>query len=91
MERKNKSIKIHGNTYRKDADSVPCRRYRDYRGDYQKDTKNYIPGIVITPDHGSRIINYPEQHIANGRKKITIQIDIIRKWYALLRNEISYV
>ena len=69
VERKNKSIKIHGNTYRKDADSVPCRRYRDYRGDYQKDTKNYIPGIVITPDHGSRIINYPEQHIANGRKK----------------------
>ena len=31
VERKNKSIKIHGNTYRKDADSVPCRRYRDYR------------------------------------------------------------
>ena len=69
VERKNKSIKIHGNTYRKDADSVPCRRYRDYRGDYQKDTNNYIPGVVITPDHGSRIINYPEQHIANGRKK----------------------
>lgn len=69
VERKNKSIKIHGNTYRKDADSVPCRRYRDYRGDYQKDINNYIPGVVITPDHGSRIINYPEQHIANGRKK----------------------
>lgn len=37
VERKNKSIKIHGNTYRKDADSVPCRRYRDYRNDYRKD------------------------------------------------------
>lgn len=69
VERKNKSIKIHGNTYRKDADSVPCRRYRDYRRDYQKDANNYIPGVVITPDHGSIIINYPEQHIANGRKK----------------------
>ncbi len=69
VERKNKSIKIHGNTYRKDADSVPCRRYRDYRSDYRKDVNNYIPGIVIIPDHGSRIINYPEQHIANGRKK----------------------
>lgn len=69
VERKNKSIKIHGNTYRKDTDSVPCRRYRDYRNDYRKDKSNYIPGVVITPDHGSRIINYPEQHIANGRKK----------------------
>lgn len=69
VERKNKSIKIHGNTYRKDADSVPCRRYRDYRSDYRKDVNNYIPGIVIIPDYGSRIINYPEQHIANGRKK----------------------
>ena len=69
VERKNKSIKIYGNTYRKDADSVPCRRYRDYRNDYRKDASNYIPGIVIIPDHGDRIINYPEQHIANGRKK----------------------
>ena len=69
VERKNKSIKIHGNTYRKDADSVPCRRYRDYRNDYKKDESNYIPGVVIIPDYGSRIINYPEQHIANGRKK----------------------
>ena len=69
VERKNKSIKIHGNTYRKDADSVPCRRYRDYRGDYGKNPDNYVGGIIITPDHGTRIINYPEQHIANGRSK----------------------
>lgn len=52
VERKNKSIKIHGNTYRKDADSVPCRRYRDYTNDYSKDVNNYVPGIVIIPDHG---------------------------------------
>lgn len=69
VERKNKSVKVHGNTYRKDADTVPCRRYRDYRKDYSKDESNYIGGIVITPDHGSRIINYPEQHIANGKSK----------------------
>ena len=50
---------------------MPCRRYRDYRSDYLKDVSNYIHGIVITPDHGNRIINYPEQHIANGRKKNT--------------------
>lgn len=69
VERKNKSIKVNGNTYRKDADTVPCRRYRDYRNDYNKDVNNYISGIMIIPDHGYRIINYPEQHIANGKKK----------------------
>lgn len=69
VERKNKSIKIHGNTYRKDADSVPCRRYRDYRNDYRYDENNYIGGIVIYADNGEVIVNYPEQHIANGRKK----------------------
>lgn len=82
VERKNKSIKIHGNTYRKDADSVPCQRYRDYRNDYRKDKSNYIPGIVIKPDYGSRIINYPEQHIANGRKK---NIDTNRYYKKMVR------
>lgn len=69
VERKNKSIKVHGNTYRKDADAVPCIRYKDYRNDYHKDKSNYIGGIVIYPDNGGKIINYPEQHIENGRKK----------------------
>lgn len=69
VERKNKSIKVHGNTYRKDADTVPCRRYRDYRQDYRRDASNFVGGVVIYPDNGGIIINYPEQHIANGRKK----------------------
>jgi len=71
VERKDKSIKVHGNTYRKDADTVPCRRYRDYRQDFRKDASNFIGGIVIYPDSGGSIINYPEQHIANGKKKNT--------------------
>lgn len=61
-----KSMGIH---YRKDADSVPCRRYRDYRKDYSKNADNYIPGIMIIPDRGGIIINYPEKHIENGRAK----------------------
>ena len=60
---------MHGNTYRKDADVVPCRRYRDYRQDYKKDANNYIKGIVILSDEGETIINYPEQHIYNGHVK----------------------
>lgn len=69
VERKNISIKVHGNSYRKDADTVPCRRYRDYRGDYSKNASNYVGGIVIITDNGARIINYPEQHIEKGREK----------------------
>lgn len=69
VERKNKSIKVHGNTYRKDADTVPCRRYRDYRQNYGNDPKNYIGGVVIQSDEGETIINYPEQHIENGKNK----------------------
>jgi len=69
VERKDKSIKVYGNTYRKDADVVPCKRYRDYKLDFRKDVNNYVGGVVIDPDSGGRIINYPEQHIINGKKK----------------------
>lgn len=69
VERQSKSIKIHGNTYRKDADGVPCRRFRDYRQEYSFDGNNYVGGIMIFADSGERIINYPEQHIKNGKEK----------------------
>jgi hypothetical protein len=69
VERKNKSIKIYGNTYRKDADTVPCRRYKDFRNDFSNNANNYIGGIVIFSDDGQQIINFPEQHIENGKKK----------------------
>jgi len=71
VKRGDKSIKINGNSYRKDADSVPCRRYRDYQNDYRNDEFNYVGGIVIYPDSGGTIINYPEQHISNGKQKNT--------------------
>ena len=66
VERHDKSIKIVGNTYRVDADVVPSYRYRDYTQDYSFKEENYVGGIMIFPDSGGRIINYPEQHIMNG-------------------------
>jgi len=69
VERKDKSIKVHGNSYRVDADVVPAYRFRDYREDYHFDANNYVGGIEIRPDSGGNIINYPEQHIKNGRAK----------------------
>ncbi|MEO2255401.1 nucleotidyltransferase [Paenibacillus amylolyticus] len=69
VSRENKSIKINGNTYRKDADAVPCRRYKDFSLDYYDKPTNYVGGIVIYADSGEQIINYPEQHIKNGKEK----------------------
>ena len=67
--RKDKSIKINGNTYRVDTDAVPSMRYRGYSNDYSNSTSNYVEGIVIYPDSGGIIINYPELHIKNGKTK----------------------
>lgn len=69
VERKDKSIKINGNTYRVDTDTVPSMRYRDYSNDYDILDSNYIEGIIIHPDSGGKIINYPELHIKNGKSK----------------------
>jgi len=69
IERNDKSIKVYGNSYRVDSDVVPAYRYRDYRGDYTFNESNYIGGIEIRPDSGGKIINFPEQHIKNGKRK----------------------
>ncbi|MDG0826371.1 nucleotidyltransferase [Staphylococcus equorum] len=66
VQRGNKAIRINGNTYRKEADCVPCLRYRDYQKDFSFNTENYVGGIKIFSDKGEKIINYPEQHIDNG-------------------------
>lgn len=71
IERNDKSIKVYGNSYRVDSDVVPAYRYRDYRDDYSYDPSNYVGGVEIRPDSGGRIVNYPEQHIKNGRMKNT--------------------
>lgn len=69
VERHDKCIKVVGNTYRVGADVVPAYRYRDYSNDYLYDKGNYVGGIVIRPDSGGKIINYPEQHIRLGIAK----------------------
>ncbi len=66
---KSKCLFVNGNSYRVDADTVPARRNKDYRNDFINDPSNYIGGISIISDEGETIINYPEQHIKNGRDK----------------------
>lgn len=69
VHRKNKSIKVDGNTYRKHTDTVPClSMHYFYRSDL-KDLSSFEDGIIIYADDGTVIRNFPKQHIANGKTK----------------------
>lgn len=69
VRRGNKSIKVIGNTYRKNADTVPCLSLRYYYRTYLNDYASYIDGIIIYADDGTVDFNYPKQHIKNGNQK----------------------
>lgn len=66
VTRGSKAFDVHENTYRVDADAVPCFEYRLYWKD-----STYRKGTAFDPDKGSRIKNYPEQNYANGVQKNT--------------------
>lgn len=69
VHRGNKSIKVDGNTYRKQADTVPCISLHHYYRSHLNDYSAYRDGVVIFADDGSVIRNFPKQHIANGKAK----------------------
>jgi hypothetical protein len=62
-----KAIDIRENTYRIDADVVPCFERLLYVGDQNS---NYpVRGTQLLPDNGGRIINWPQQNYDNGITK----------------------
>ena len=66
VKRKDKCLNIIGNTYRVQTDVVPTFEYKRF---YLNNT--YCSGTVFYPDSNlnSRIINFPKQHITNGKEK----------------------
>lgn len=61
----NKAIKIKSNSYRVDADVVPCLEHRRY-----SPNGTYITGTEFKTRHtNQRVINFPEQHYNNGVRK----------------------
>jgi len=88
--RKNKSILIKGNYSRKQADVVPSLRYRNYKQDYYNDENNFKPGVLITTDDGQEIINYPEIHLENGRRK-NINTNYYFKKIVRIMKELKYL
>lgn len=69
VHRGNKSIKVDGNTYRKQADTVPCLSMNYYYRSHLKDYSVAHQGVIIFADDGTIVRNFPKQHIANGKSK----------------------
>ncbi len=67
VQRGDKAFRVHANTYRIEADVVPSFNYRLYR--QQGSSFIYTSGICFYTDSGKRIVNFPDQTLANGRAK----------------------
>lgn len=69
VKRGNKSIKVKANTYRIDADVVPCFEHRRFTGFDTFNQPQFISGTRFIADNGGDIINFPKQHTDNGIQK----------------------
>lgn len=82
----NKAFKVNGNTYRMDADVLPCLAYRYYTSVY-----TYEEGICFFPRQGSLICNFPRQHydnLASKHRDTDEQFKGMVRIYKRLRNEL---
>lgn len=64
VKREDKCITIKGNTNRVEADIIPTWKHRRYSED-----GTFVVGAYFQTDSGNRILNYPIQHIENGKSK----------------------
>lgn len=64
IKRKNKCITVIGNSYRVETDVVPTWNYRRYDSN-----THYHLGAKFQADDYSWVVNYPIQHIDNGKTK----------------------
>jgi nucleotidyltransferase-like protein len=62
-----KAFDVHANTYRTDADVVPCFEHRRILGSVQSHWEEC--GTELHPDNGGVIINWPQQNYDNGVEK----------------------
>ncbi|WP_102256740.1 nucleotidyltransferase domain-containing protein [Xanthomonas arboricola] len=64
VTRGDKAFDVHETTYRVDADVVPVFEHRRYQN-----AGTYLSGTRLYSDKGVKIINWPDQHYANGNEK----------------------
>jgi predicted nucleotidyltransferase len=64
ITRGTKAFDVHANTYRLDADVVPCFEHVRFLGTPQNN--RCLSGTQFLPDNGGKIINWPRQNYKNG-------------------------
>lgn len=64
-----KAISIAGANSRRDADVLPCAKYRLYRADSDGQDERYHDGVFFIRTDGVRIANFPKQHAENCTAK----------------------
>src|ERR1019366_1985802 len=67
VTRGKKAFDVHANTYRIDADVVPCFEHLRFMG--TPETNWYDSGTELHPDSGAKIVNWPRQNYSNGVEK----------------------
>jgi hypothetical protein len=65
----NKSIKMESTSYRVEADAVPAFQYRNYKIINSTNKNHFVEGIKFYSSANDEVINYPKEHIKNGKQK----------------------
>ncbi len=71
ISRGSKAFDVHETSRHVDADVVACFEHRRYTTRNWSDGFNYETGTEFIADDGKMVINWPEQHYANGVAKNT--------------------
>lgn len=81
-ERKNKCIRVAGNTYRVNADVVPAYGHKRFRAYDNIEAE----GIGFKTDKGVVVYSYPDQHYNNGVEKNTNTSGTFKAVVRILKN-----
>lgn len=65
----NKSLKIKSNSYHVNADVVVALLLKDFEIIDSCNALNYVEGIKFKDSNGEFVVNYPKDHIKNGKDK----------------------
>ena len=82
MQRKNKCIKINSNSYRVNADVVPCFVLKRFKTALEVEAE----GIKFISDNGEHIESFPKQHYNKGASKNTSTNEMYKKTVRMLKN-----
>lgn len=80
--RKDKCIMVNGNTYRVNADVVPCFTHKRFQSPYSV----MVEGVHLFADSGTEVINFPDHHKINGQEKNKITNQKYKAVVRILKN-----